>query len=135
MTRAFADTSVFVAFLNPKDRHRESAVALLSQSAGRILTTEWVLAELGNYLSARSNRGLFVPFAFARSLAGDERFEIVAASPGQFEEGCALFDSRQDKEWSLTDCLSMVLMRQRGLTEVMTCDHHFEQAGFTILLK
>jgi uncharacterized protein len=42
--------------------------------------------------------------------------------------------SRRDKEWSLTDCISFVVMKERGLTEALTADHHFEQAGFKALL-
>jgi predicted nucleic acid-binding protein len=44
------------------------------------------------------------------------------------------YESRPDKAWSLTDCISFVVMNQHGLTEALTGDHHFEQAGFTALL-
>lgn len=104
----------------------------MTSYAGRIVTTEWVLTELGNYLSGHANRALFVPFV--RDLPTDPRVEIVTATHPQFEAGCALFDSRPDKEWSITDCISMVLLMERGMTEVLTCDHHFEQAGYSILL-
>jgi uncharacterized protein len=52
-----------------------------------------------------------------------------------FSAGLELFRSRRDKEWSLTDCMSFVVMRERGITDALTNDHHFEQAGFRILLK
>ena len=131
MSAALADTAFFIAFLNPRDRHHARAVELMSDHPGPIVTTQWVLAELGNYLSARSNRGLFVPFV--RDLPSDPRYEIIPVEPRQFEAGCALFDARPDKEWSVTDCISMVILNERRLTEVLTWDHHFQQAGFTIL--
>ena len=133
MTGAFADTSFFVAFLNSRDRHHAQAVELMANYMGRIVTSEWVLVELGNYLSGRANRTLFAPFV--RDLPADARFEIVPAEHRQFESGCVLFDSRPDKEWSITDCISLVLLKEGGLTEVLTCDHHFEQAGYSILMK
>jgi predicted nucleic acid-binding protein len=49
--------------------------------------------------------------------------------------GIQLYDSRPDKQWSLTDCISFVVMQDRGIVEALTGDHHFEQAGFTALLK
>ena len=50
------------------------------------------------------------------------------------EQGMDLYARRPDKEWSLTDCISFVVMSQNGLEEALTGDHHFEQAGFRILL-
>jgi predicted nucleic acid-binding protein len=133
MRTALADTSFFIAFLNQRDRHHARALDLMANFPGRIVATEWVLAELGNYLSVRSNRALFVPFV--RDMPADARMEVVPAERRQFEAGCALYAARPDKEWSITDCTSMNLMGERGLTEVITCDHHFEQAGYSILLK
>jgi uncharacterized protein len=46
-----------------------------------------------------------------------------------------MFAARSDKRWSLTDCISFVVMQERGLTEALTADRHFEQAGFSILLR
>ncbi len=61
--------------------------------------------------------------------------EIVPASAGLFNQGMVLFDSRADKEWSLTDCTSFVIMQERKITDALTADHHFAQAGFTALLS
>ena len=52
-----------------------------------------------------------------------------------FDEGVRLYVARPDKDWSLTDCISFVVMRERGITEALTGDRHFEQAGFVALLK
>lgn len=133
MKSGFADTSFFVAFLNPRDVDHAPAVELMKAYEGRIVTTDWVLTELGNFLASRANRTLFVPFV--GDLSADPRMEIVAANRELFEAGCALFASRPDKEWSLTDCISMVVMQRQAIAEALTADHHFEQAGFTILMK
>jgi predicted nucleic acid-binding protein len=94
-----ADTSFFIAFWNRRDRHHAAAVDLMANHPGLIVTTDWALAELGHYLAARSNRALFVPFV--RDLPADPRLEVVPAERRQFEAGCALFDARPDKEWSI----------------------------------
>jgi predicted nucleic acid-binding protein len=61
--------------------------------------------------------------------------KITPADPKLFDEGVKLFESRSDKEWSLTDCISFVVMQREGIAEALTGDHHFEQAGFVALLK
>jgi predicted nucleic acid-binding protein len=60
---------------------------------------------------------------------------LVASSAEVFERGCELHACRPDKGWSLTDCISFVVMEERGIHEALTGDHHYEQAGFTALLK
>ena len=69
------------------------------------------------------------------SLRGEASVEIVSASHEWFERGCALFAKRSDKAWSLTDCLSFVVMSGRGLEAALTADQHFEQAGFRRLMQ
>ena len=68
------------------------------------------------------------------ALRDDSETEIVPASPALFDTGVNLYGSRTDKQWSLTDCLSFAVMKAYSLTDALTCDHHFEQAGYTILL-
>lgn len=133
MSEAFADTSFFVAFLSARDIDHATAVDLMENFEGRIVTTDWVLAELGNFLAKSSIRNLFS--SFVRDLPSDPRIEILPADREQFDAGCALYDARADKEWSLTDCISMVVMEERTMRDVFTADHHFEQAGYNILLK
>jgi len=65
----------------------------------------------------------------------DQSLTIVEANHELFEHGLDLFGNRPDKSWSLTDCISFVVMQAHGLTEALTADHHFEQAGFVRLLK
>lgn len=132
MKTVFADTSFFVAFLNSADADHEVATQFMASLAARIVTTDWVLAELGNFLAKRPNRNLFA--AFVHDLASDPRMDVEPASRESFESGCVLYESRPDKDWSLTDCISMTVMRDRAIHEVLTADHHFRQAGFVILM-
>ncbi|RJP37071.1 MAG: PIN domain-containing protein [Phycisphaerales bacterium] len=126
----FADAQYYVALLNPADQHHDRAKALTSAFDGAIVTTEWVLAEVGNAMSEPRRRGSLVELvSFLRSKRD------VTATSIQFQQGLQLYSDRADKAWSLVDCISFVEMNQRGLTEALTADHHFEQAGFVALLK
>ena len=133
MRVVFADTFYFFALLSERDAFHEKAVAFSETYSGRILTTGWVLTELGDGWSKPQLRGELLPLI--EGLRSDESTEIVSFSDELFEEGLQLYSERPDKEWSLTDCLSFVVMEREGLTEALTGDHHFEQAGFVALLK
>ncbi len=132
MNHFFADTSFFVAFLNPRDESHDLARWYMADFDGSMMTTVWVIAELGNYLSKRKNRKLFVPFV--REIQDDSRISIGGLEESYFERGLERFAHRPDKEWSFTDCVSFVVMEERGLTDALTTDHHFEQAGFNVLM-
>ena len=99
---------------------------------GKIVTTEYVLVETGGLLSRRQDRPTFI--ALVRELESDAAIEIVPASKSLFRAGLDLYAKRPDKEWSLVDCISFAVMKQRRLTDALTADHHFEQAGFRALL-
>jgi predicted nucleic acid-binding protein len=133
MKSYFADTSLFVAFLNPRDQYHESAVECIGNESNYLVTTIWVLVELGNFLCKSRTRRRFVPFV--RDLRADPLIEVVPPTADVLEQALSLYHRRPDKAWSMTDCISFVVMRERGLSEAFTTDHHFVQAGFKILLK
>lgn len=133
MIGRFADTSFYVAILNTKDTWHSLAVQCSRQFRGRLVTTDFVLIELGNWLSRSGDWGAFVKLL--AQLRSDPKTLISPASRNAFDHGLDLYERRPDKYWSLTDCISFAVMQQEGLTEALTADHHFEQAGFTILLK
>ena len=97
------------------------------------MTTGWVLTELADGLAPTADRHLYQPIL--GDLQQDPSADIVPASQDLLERGQALYFARPDKQWSLTDCISFVVMEEHGITEALTADHHFEQAGFTALLK
>jgi uncharacterized protein len=97
------------------------------------VTTRWVLAELANAMAAPLTRTGCA--AYMRFLETDEDVEIIGDEGDLYERGLRLYEERPDKEWSLTDCISFVVMQRKRLKEALTGDHHFEQAAFVALLK
>lgn len=129
----FIDTSYILALVNTADDHHNHAVAASRQSKPPFLTTEAVPTEIGNALSRVRWRAL--GYATIQDLRADPNIEIVPVDAVLFEHAFALYGERMDKEWGLTDCVSFVLMRERKLTQVLTTDRHFGQAGFINLLS
>jgi len=130
----FLDTHYFLALRNPRDEAHAQALAVTSQFRNRpLLTTAWVLTEVADALAKPTNRAGFAELM--RLLTSDPAVTIVPPSSDLFERGITLYNARSDKDWSLTDCISFVVMTEQGLSEAVTGDHHFEQAGFQALLK
>jgi predicted nucleic acid-binding protein len=132
MKAVFADTFYYIALLDANDSAHATAVAATRQLKSSTVTTAWVLLELANTLSASRNRGVFT--RFLESLRANPDVLIYEADRELFDLGVRLYQNREDKEWSLTDCISFVVMTRDGINEALTGDHHFEQAGFVTLL-
>ncbi len=133
MKPLFADTSYFVAFSGPNDSFHARAVELSANLIAGIVTTEHVLVETGGLLLRPEDRPAYVNLV--RDLESDPSVEIVRASTKLFQAGFDLFARRPDKNWSLVDCISFAVMKQRRLKDALTADHHFVQAGFRALLR
>ena len=101
--------------------------------AGPVLTTSWVLTELANALATPPNRRIFCQFETA--LRGRNDVVVVPPRRDAFDAGLELYRNRSDKEWSLTDCISFVVMQRQSITDALTGDRHFRQAGFNILFS
>lgn len=133
MSPVFADTASFIALLNPLDQYHTRAVELAQQPPGPMVTTAWVLVEEGDAFSQPSNRMKHTRLlALLESTPG---VEVIPPSAVQFSAGTKLHASRHDKNWSLTDCISFVIRRERNLSKALTTDHHFTQAGFSVLMS
>lgn len=133
---AFLDAAYAIALASPKDRLHARAVALaeeLESDRTRLVTTRAVLLEVGNALSKRRHRGAAVQLLSA--LETDPSVEIVDLSPDLYAEASELFRQRPDEEWGLIDRVSFVVMKARGMTEALTADEHFDQAGLRALLR
>ncbi len=134
MRAYFADTSYYLALSNESDELHELALAVTPvEAATSMVTTTWVLTETLNALCRPPLRQKAVKFV--RDCIMDPRMAIVPASQELFEAGFDFFARRPDKEWSFTDCISFIVMSERGIRDALSGDHHFEQAGFNILLK
>ena len=134
MTTVFADSFYFFALVNPKDPAHSQAAAFTKTFSGRFVTTGWVLTEVADGWAKPTTRRLFFAPLLADVRANPNAL-IVSCTDLLLHEGIDLYAQRPDKEWSLTDCISFVVMQERGITEALTADHHFEQAGFAALLK
>jgi uncharacterized protein len=133
MRTVFADTHYFIAMLNTADVAHARAIAFTGSFAGKYVTTREVLVELADGLSGLGSR---LPAGrLIEALHTNKAMRIIWSDKALFDEGLALYMARPDKEWSLTDCISFVVMTREGITEALTGDHHFEQAGFVALLK
>jgi predicted nucleic acid-binding protein len=133
MTALFADTSFYLALLSEDDEYHARAVQLSMEMRRPIVVTEFVLLETGNSLSSVNERRLFVELV--PHLRADPAVRMIPASSELFQLGYELYARRADKDWSMTDCTSFLVMEELGLTEALTTDHHFEQAGFVALLR
>jgi predicted nucleic acid-binding protein len=129
----FADTYYFIALLNPSDSAHDRAIEISRTLAAPIITTTWVLVEVADALSAPGFRSHV--HRFLERLASDPNFQVVPADMDWYGRGLSLYGARPDKGWSLTDCISFVVMKELGLREALTGDRHFEQAGFAAALK
>ena len=133
MKPVFADTAFFLALINPRDQYHRLAAELNSQLNAPLVTTAWVLVEFANAISASHARKSFEQVL--TRLQSEADATIIAPENDLFERGSHLYISRPDKDWSLTDCISFVVMKRDGLTEALTTDRHFEQAGYRPLLR
>jgi predicted nucleic acid-binding protein len=130
---AFADTYAFIAWLNPRDGAHAKVVAYLNAYSGKLLTTEWVLMELADALTSPESRT--TTSAFLTAVREDPAFEIIGYSADVYRKGFELYAARHDKWWSLTDSISFAVMNERRVSDALTADHHFEQAGFQAIFK
>jgi predicted nucleic acid-binding protein len=130
----FADTFYWLALARPRDAWHGQALAWAStHRATQIVTTDEVLVEFLNAMA----KGGDVARTYAAATVGDIRIDpsvvVLAQTRADFDAALAHYKARPDKEYSLTDCRSMVAMRAAGITEVLTNDRHFIQEGFRAL--
>jgi predicted nucleic acid-binding protein len=138
MNKIFVDTSGWANFFDtdePFHRLTRTIYENARNSGARLVTTNYVIAELVSLLTS--------PFRISRPRI-IEYVDVVKQSPsvdlvhidhGLDNQAWKLLTDRNDKNWSLVDCSSFVVMQNEGITESLTTDHHFEQAGFVRLLK
>lgn len=134
--RYFVDTSFFLALLNKNDSLHDKAEGLLPliKSAKEVFLHEAILVELANSMCENE---------WTRSIAvklidqsyKDSNTKVINVSTELMRNGFEIYRVRSDKKWSLTDCISIVVMNENKLSKAVTGDHHFEQAGFEKLLE
>ena len=138
MTHLFADTSGWGNLVDLTQPYHTMAVTIYRtarQQGRKIVTTNYIITELVALMTSPLRIARPAIIAFIESLKASPCVEIIHVNMNLDEQAWQLFKSRQDKEWSLTDCVSFMLMKQRSIMESLTTDYHFEQAEFIRLLK
>jgi hypothetical protein len=132
MSIVFSDTSFYVALASTRDASHSKARSFTEAFRGKVITTDFVVVEVGNYFSRSQDR---YSFEFLLNVFRTDRNTMVLpATRDLLYCGIELYTERSDKDWSLTDCISFAVMQDHGITEALTADRHFEQAGFVPLL-
>ena len=136
MNEVFLDTAYAIALSVEADAHHARAIELAEQlelQQTKLVTTRAVLLEIGNAMARQRYRRAAVQLLDA--IQHDPQVECVPLNDDLYQQAFELFRNRTDKEWGMIDCASFVVMQQRGLTDALTTDEHFEQAGFRALLR
>ncbi|BAY95436.1 MULTISPECIES: type II toxin-antitoxin system VapC family toxin [unclassified Tolypothrix] len=135
-SEVFLDTTFAIALSAPQDKLHRRAVHLaeILETAGtRLVTTQAVMLEIGNLLCKQPFRHGAV--TLLNALAADSKVAIVPLSPELYDRAFQLYCDRSEKEWSFVDCVSFIVMQYGGITEALTANEHFQQAGFRALLR
>jgi predicted nucleic acid-binding protein len=136
MKAVFADSLYWIAIVKPGDPWAGAATSAKTQIGQvRIVTTDEVLTEFLTALSGAGENLRGKAAQMVRAILSNPNVKVVPQSRGTFLQGLQLFEQRRDKEYSLTDCVSMNAMRSESIAEVLTNDHHFRQEGFTVLMN
>ena len=139
MNDYFADSGYWIALITPDDEFHVLAMeydALLEGQGDRIVTTQLALNEALAPRSRSTAQMRRAAIELIDRITQDRRVSIIPQSPEQFDEAFAIFRTvANDKEWSITDCASFLVMRRLNIANALTGDHHFRQAGFTVLLR
>lgn len=135
MKIVFADACYWIALLHRNDQlHANAYAARTLLSDAQVVTTDEVLTEVLNFFSKWSGLRT-IAVETVEAIRQDKRVRVVEQSRSSFDQGLALYKSRPDKGFSLTDCISFDCMRKLGIDGALTDDHHFVQAGYTALLR
>ena len=127
-SRVFVDTGAWYALLVAKDKHHKRARAWIEDNENaRLITSDYVAAEVLNLLVARQQGRICA--VFAKTFLGNGGADLLLVSPADFDAALGVLTSYQDKNWSFTDCTSKVLMEQLGIDTAFAFDEHFRQFG------
>ena len=133
MPRYFVDTFYLVALSDPRDQgHARVLTFSRSLRDYHLYTVDEVLAEYLTFYSASRPHVREDAVQTVRHVLADPNMTVMPQSRTSFLDALAFYASRLDKQYSLTDCVSMQAMRREGLTDVLSNDRHFTQEGFRI---
>lgn len=136
MKVVFADSVYWIAIVKPNDSWAEDAKrARKSVGESLLVTTDEVLAEFLNALSKGGPMLRRQAVKMVETILENPNVTTVPQTRDGFLDGLKLYEGREDKQYSLADCVSMNVMKSRSLTQALTNDHHYEQEGFDVLMQ
>jgi uncharacterized protein len=136
MRVVFVDTLYWIAITLPHDQWKEPCQRARAELGNvRLITTDEVLTEFLAALSAGGSNIRRQAAKMVRAILNNPNVKVIPQSRDSFLKGLELYENRPDKEYSLTDCISMNAMRNESVSEVLANDHHFSQEGFTTLIS
>ena len=138
MNNLFADTSGWGCLIDATQKHHALAAAIyrnVRQQQACLITTNYIITELAALMSSPLHLPRPSIIAFLEGIKTSPYVEVIHIDKILDEQAWRLYQQRPDKDWSLVDCASFVVMKERGIAEALTTDHHFEQVGFLRLLK
>ena len=129
--RIFVDTSFVLALINERDQYHDQAEALSFKfEQSFLITTVAVLLEIGNALAKDFRKEAN---ALLKLLRNSNRVEVVTIDERLFDKALEIYEKYHDKTWGLVDCISFIVIGERGTTDVLTFDGDFGEAGFTVV--
>ncbi len=131
-TPTFIDTSGFFSSLSRDDLFHEQTLQILGEVRRRFVTTDWIIGETLNLLTARKKH--HVGIEFLEHLEKSKILQILNIDHDRFESSKKIFIKYKDQQFPFTDCTSFALMKELKMKEVLTADHHFKIMGFLPLL-
>ena len=134
MNSLFLDANFVIALEISDDQHHHEAAQYwrtLIETSFSLVTTSYVLDEIVTFLNRKRQHDKAVKVG--NNLLAASHIEMIHVDEGLFYEGWRYFGQHADKTFSLTDCISFVLMEKLGIFEALTFDKHFVQAGFAKL--
>lgn len=135
MKPIFADTGYLVALINPRDQLRNKALLARERFISRrLIVTQTVLLETLNYFAEFRSDLKQTAFQVVELFLLNPEIEVVEQTTDVFHDAMKLYGERFDKGYSLTDCISMNVCRDRTINDILTNDDHFRQEGFNVLL-
>jgi uncharacterized protein len=132
LTKTLIDTSFVIAFVNEKDEDHDKAIELsIEFNKKPLIVTDTVLLEIGNSLSRRFKKECIETI---NGFFDSEEVEVIRLDETLFDKAFEIYKTHADKTWGLVDCISFVVMKERGIKDALTSDKHFVQAGFNALM-
>ena|SRR5437879_10917851 len=134
MEIAFADAFYWIALANPADQWHDAVKQYDEANPDSpLVTTEEVLTEFLNFYAEAGKHRRKIVGAMCEQVLLHPNINVISQSHNSFLEGMVLYRQRDDKGYSLTDCISMIICRELEIQKILTNDNHFSQEGFDVL--